>query len=507
LGNRLTHNLLANFAGKIWIGLINLVCVPIYVRLLGIEAYGLVGLYASVMVIMGVLDLGLTTTLNRELARLSALPGEEQTAADLVRTLELIYWAITILISCGVVVLASYIGHHWVHARHLSPTVAARAVTIMGLILAFQWPDSFYAGGLMGLQRQVQLNGLRAVMASCQSLGAILLLSLFARTIQTFFLWQMVVCAVQTLLLRHYVWRAMPHTNRRPTFNISLLRSTWRFAAGISAVTLAGIVVTQLDKVVLSRALSLERFGYYALACQIGGALTLITTPIFSSLFPRFAQIAASPDDAELIPLYHKACQLLSMLLFPAWIFGMLYGLPLLVLYLRSPYAAAQVYPILVWVITGLTINSVMTLPAALQWAYGWTSLSGIKTWIAAICTLPLLWFMVLHYGAAGAAAVRAIVNIGYFCIEIPIMHRRLLKTEMWRWYRIDVALPLAVAVACGLCSLSLLHAAPPSATLLLQVASLFAVTVVIVGAALPATRCYGISRWQTRDGVASFRA
>jgi O-antigen/teichoic acid export membrane protein len=495
-GNRLSYNLLANFVGKIWVGLISVACAPVYVRLLGIEAYGLVGVYTGLMALMGVLDLGLTTTLNRELARLSArsfaAQYEAQGALDLVRTLEIVYWAITITISGLVIVLAPTIGHHWVHPKHLSASVITQAITIMGLILACQWPDSFYAGGLLGLQRQVQLNGLRAVVATCQGIGAILLLVLVTRTVQCFFLWQMLVCAVQTLLLRHFLYRALPHVNRRPAFDPVALHGTWRFAAGISAVTLASTIVMQLDKVVLSRVLTLDKFGIYALACQIGGGLTFIITPIFAAVFPRFAQLAATDNRIELIPLYHKACQLVSLLLFPAWMLGIVYGRPLLTLYLHNPNMAAQVYPVLVWVLTGLAINSVLTLPAALQWAYGWTSLSGIKTWVGAICTLPLLWFMVTRYGAVGAAAVRALVNIGYFLIEIPIMHRRLLKTEMWRWYWVDVALPLTATLACGVACLALPRTDTPWMAGLC-VACLYVGMVAALCLIMPTSRRYGL--------------
>ena len=34
-------------------------------------------------------------------------------------------------------------------------------------------------------------------------------------------------------------------------------------------------------------------------------------------------------------------------------------------------------------------------------------------------------------------------LNIGYVFFEIPIMHRRLLRKEKWRWYWQDVIVPL----------------------------------------------------------------
>ncbi len=68
--------------------------LPLYIKFMGVEAYGLVGIYASLQVLSGLLDMGLSGTLNREMARLSIFPGREQQMRNLVRSLEMIYWGI-----------------------------------------------------------------------------------------------------------------------------------------------------------------------------------------------------------------------------------------------------------------------------------------------------------------------------------------------------------------------------------------------------------------------------
>ena len=46
----------------------SLAFVPLYIKFMGIESYGLVGIFASLLALFGLLDMGLSTTLNRELA-------------------------------------------------------------------------------------------------------------------------------------------------------------------------------------------------------------------------------------------------------------------------------------------------------------------------------------------------------------------------------------------------------------------------------------------------------
>src|SRR4051794_31778653 len=66
-----TRNVAANFVGTFWAALMGPALVTIYVRLLGIEAYGLVGLLTTLQAVFALLDLGLSAATNRELARFS----------------------------------------------------------------------------------------------------------------------------------------------------------------------------------------------------------------------------------------------------------------------------------------------------------------------------------------------------------------------------------------------------------------------------------------------------
>jgi len=89
-----------------------------------------------------------------------------------------------------------------------------------------------------------------------------------------------------------------------------------------------------------------------------------------------------------------------------------------------------------------------MLLPYTLQLAYGWTKLAFYKNVVAVIFLVPLMVWMVQMYQGIGAAWVWIILNLGYFIFEVPIMHRRLLKGEMGKWYRRDVFLPILIVSA-----------------------------------------------------------
>src|SRR5574339_1055043 len=95
-------NLIANFLGRGWAAVMGIAFLPLYIKFMGIESYGLVGLFATLQGVFALLDLGLTTTLNREIARYSASPEKSQDMRDLVRTLETISWGLAFFIGAVV---------------------------------------------------------------------------------------------------------------------------------------------------------------------------------------------------------------------------------------------------------------------------------------------------------------------------------------------------------------------------------------------------------------------
>ena len=154
------------------------------------------------------------------------------------------------------VALAPLIARHWVNPANLSVNEVESAVRLMGLVMVLQFPFSFYQGGLMGMQRQVLLNGIVAAVGTLRGAGAVLILWLVSPTIQAFFAWQVVVGAVGTVACGFHLWRSLPASAARPRFRSALLRDVWRFAAAVSGNAIVGVFLTQIDKVVLSGMLS-----------------------------------------------------------------------------------------------------------------------------------------------------------------------------------------------------------------------------------------------------------
>jgi O-antigen/teichoic acid export membrane protein len=97
--------------------------------------------------------------------------------------------------------------------------------------------------------------------------------------------------------------------------------------------------------------------------------------------------------------------------------------------------------------VMGTAFHTLMHIPYVLQLASGWTRLAFFVNLVSVLLLTPLMIILTKCYGAVGAASVWVILTMGYVFFTIPIMHRRLLPSEKWRWYLIDVGLPFGMAL------------------------------------------------------------
>lgn len=444
----LKRNLLANYLGQGWIALMGLAFVPLYIRYLGMEAYGLIGFFAVLQTWLALLDMGMTPTLNREMARFQAGAHSPQSIQDLLRSLEILCFSVAALIGVSVWAASKYLAIEWLQADKLPVATVANALSIMALVVALRFVEGIYRGSLFGLQKQVWYNSASAVLATVRHGGAVAILAIVSPTIWAFFAWQAAISVVSLLLMGASVHRFLPSAPSAPRFSFKALAGIWKFASGLSGITFLAVLLTQVDKIILSRLLGLAEFGFYMLAATVAGALYMIISPVTQSIFPRMVELSTRNEEAALISVYHQGAQLVTVLTAPAMMLMSFFAGGIVYAWSGDIQLAGQTAPILAALGLGTFLNGLMWMPHQCQLAHGWTRLSINTNLAAVILLIPAIFWVVPHYGAVGAAWIWVALNAGYVLIALRFMHRRLLRGEQPAWYREDVMLPLLGAGA-----------------------------------------------------------
>jgi len=476
--------------------------VPLYIKGLGIEAYGLIGFYLTLQVLLQVLDFGLSPTMNREMARYSVQPERAGEARDFVRTVEICYGAIGLVIGLVLIGLAPVIARHWLQANTLPIAVVERTIAAMGIVSALQWPLSLYLGGLQGLHRQVELNAVQIAAATLRSAGAAAVIFTVSPTITAFFAWQILVSIVQTAAIRRLLWRFVPGSSHyRPRLRFDLLRDIRRFAIGVSGVALSALVLTQLDKILLSTLLTLEQFGFYALAASVGLAVGAVVTPVFNTIFPRLSALVAVGDPDATARFYHRGAQVMSVVVMPVAAVLAAFSYQIMWLWTGNAATATLTSPVVSALAIGTALNGVMSVPFALQLAYGRTDLALRISAILLALAVPNIIILTRLYGSIGAAAAWVLINVVYCAIGPTWMHRTLLPGHGRRWFVNDVCVPAVAVALVVITARQFLTQSLPRWQMFFGLSGVALVTVAAAALVVPEVRSQGQMLWRTLKG------
>jgi len=443
------RNLLAGLGNSAWSALVNLAVVPLYLHYLGIEAYGLIGFFITIQALLSLLDMGMAPTINREVARCSA-SGNMAEAGRLLHTLAAIYWVMTAVIALLFLVLAPLIAGHWLQPKELAPETISQAVMLMGLVIACRWPVGLYQGALIGAQRLTVSSAINAAMVTLGALGALAVLAFVSPTIQAFFIWQASLGALHALVIRFAAWRVIGRSSAK-VFDVDKLKSTWRFAAGMSGIALTSVIFTQLDKLIISKLAGLETFGYYMLATAIVSAMYVLVNPVFNVIYPRMTALVASEETAELSGLYRTGTRILASVILPIGVTLAVFSRELVLIWTNNPEVTQHVSPVISVLALGSALHGIMYFPYALQLAHGMTLLPLVINLCLMLALVPLLIFLVTKYGAIGGAWAWLVLHSMYVLVGSWLTHHYLLKKLLASWLLLDVGIPLVIACLLGL--------------------------------------------------------
>lgn len=365
-------NVAANYFGQMYTAVMAFAFVPICIRYLGTEAYGLVAIFAILQSSAALLDLGMKPTLAREMARFNSGARSAQSILDLLRTAETLGACVGTVVALSIWAASAWLATRWLNTTHLSHAAVAHALTGMGLICALRFLENIYVGSIIGLQRQVIQCVVSCLVMSARAFGAVAVLALYSPTVDAFFAWQVLISIISIPIYALVVYRSLPHCQRAGSFSWSTVAGIWRFSGGVSANALLALLILQLDKILLSARLPLKAFSYYAVASVLSSALYMLSMPISAAFYPNFTELATRGDTEALRRAYHQAAQLMAVIMGGAAIVLIVFADTALNAWTGDASVTLFAAPLLRVLALGTLLNSYVGIPYQLQLASGW---------------------------------------------------------------------------------------------------------------------------------------
>lgn len=435
------RNIYANYIAQAYVAIIGIATLPLYIRYLGIEAYGLIGFFSMLQIWFQILDMGLTPTMTRETARFNGGSSNALDLRELLRALEG-FFIILAFLGCTIIWLsARIIATQWLKVNQIPLQEVIHSIEIISLIIALRWLSGLYRGLISGFEKQVWLSYFGCATATARYVFIIPILAWTNGSLLIFFLYQLAVSAIELLLLTIKIYSILPKIKLGEKISWSwrpLLRIR-NFSLSIAFASLVWVIITQGDKLILSKLLPLADYGYFTMAVMAAGGLLLISSPISTALMPRMVKLHGEDKDTELLNIYRNATQLVAAMTLPACTILFLFSKNIIFSWTGDLTLSHHVAPIMELYVIGNGLLIFAAFPYYLQFSKGSLKLHLIGNGILAIIFIPSLVVASWEFGPLGAGWAWLVSNAILFTIWTPFVHNHFYRKFHMKWLMEDI--------------------------------------------------------------------
>lgn len=430
------RNIAANFVGQFYTTVIGILLVPMYLRYMGTEAYGLVGFFTMLQAWFQLLDIGLTPTLAREAARYR---GGSIVAAEfrkLVRALEIFFWIVSACTSLVLLACAGLITTKWLHIEKLPLAEVQRAVALIVTVAGLRLVSSFYRSALSGFEKFVWLSSFGIAISTARFVLVLPFMYFFGATPSSFFGYQLVVAVLEIVVLAFEAYKFIPRAEIGTGFAIYIgaLRSVAKFSMTIAFTGIVWVFVTQIDKLLLSSLLPLSQYAQFTLAIMMANGIIIVSGPITIALQPRITMLNAQGNYADFVGSYRNGGQLVAVATAPIALVMAMFPDKVLWAWTTNYEVAQGAAIVLRLYAVGNLLLVLSGFQYALQVAKGDLKLHLIGNILFAAFFVPVLIFMTRSYGMRGAGYAWILANSLSFLVVVPIVHRRFVTGLHRKW-------------------------------------------------------------------------
>lgn len=440
----LKKNILANYASQLYVTSVGILILPLYIKHMGAEAYGLVGFFTMLQAWFALLDLGLTPTIGRETARYRGGAMSALSYRQLFRALSLIFTTIALFGGFSLWLFADEIATRWLKVSELPMSEVILAVQIMAISVALRWMGGLYRGVVSGSERLVWLSAFNVLIATLRFIAVFGSMWLYGFTPRVFFMHQLTVALLEVsglFLMSRHLLPARSSLEQPIGWSIRPVKPFLKFALTIAFTSSVWVLVTQTDKLILSGILPLAEYGYFTLAVLVASGIMVISGPISSAIMPRMAKLHAEGKRDELIKVYRDATQLVSVIAGSAAITIATCAAPFLFFWTGDRNLAEQAAPILRLYAIGNGLLALAAFPYYLQYAKGNLRYHLVGNVLMAFTVVPVIVTAATYYGSVGAGYAWAGANGIFLLTWVAYVHQKLEPGLHTTWLSKDVLL------------------------------------------------------------------
>jgi O-antigen/teichoic acid export membrane protein len=405
------RNTVLNFFGLIVPLAVGFVTIPLVVRALGNDRFGILALVWVVFGYFGLFDLGLGRTTTRYIA--DALGRNE--SGKLAGTL----WT-TVYLQTGIGLAAAFLSYL------AAPLIVRRVLNIpegfigetiltirlVGLSLPVMFISSSFRGVLEAAQRFDLVN---AVKVPVNVLFYVLPL---AGVALGFGLPGIVVLLVASRAAALVVWgalslRVMPSLRTRPVLHGKLVRPLFSFSGWLGLSGILYAVTSSMDRLVIGSLITVEAVTFYSAPYEAINRVGVVPGSLSMVLFPAFSYLDAGGRNDRVETLFARSMKLLLLSTGPIFLLLMFFAGDFLRLWLGPEFAAKSAFVVQV-LAAGFLINTVIAVPNNYLQGIGRVDIAPKYQAFELVAFTAMTWAGAKFWGIKGVAVASAVRLVAF---------------------------------------------------------------------------------------------
>lgn len=387
---------IANLIGASLPLLVALITIPLYLRHIGPERYGVLAVILALTGYMGFIDLGLGRAVTQRIASLKDAPEKEH--SDILWTALTTSFATGMLGGIGIWFGADYLLSHVIHLSQASRLEASTSVFWVGAALPLLLPGSALTGALHAKLRFVEVNAIQ-IFSGTLGLVLPLIVAIAGYTELTYLVPATLATRTLTVLLLLSQCRRHVPLLGWPCFHAHQLKPMLSYGGWISVMTILSPLLVTIDRLIIASLSGAHAVASYTVPYDLVSRAMVVPGSFSSALFPRLASAA----QAEGRLLACRASATLVAIMTPTVLTGLFLSQPFLNLWVGTNFAStgrgvAEVILIGVWV-------NAIVIPHHTRYLATQSPRSVVIIFILELpIYLLMLWQGISHWGVVGAA-------------------------------------------------------------------------------------------------------
>lgn len=430
--SKLSKNIIYNFVGQSVLLVLGFLSVKYVYKLLGEDALGIIYFAATLNVILcGVLEKGLNATTVREIS--SHYGTDSDYIRDFLRTGAALCFVIYIFFVVLVYIATPVLVEKWINLKSMDAGTAVDILRILGISSLLAFPRSFYASAFRGLQRMEFNNVIDVAISFLQQAGTIVILmaggGVYAVAGWFGFCYFTGVLSYAVAASFFFPGKAL-----LPGFSTDVFRKIKGFAARTASISVLAVVHKQVDKVVMSKMLTIGMVGYFGFAYGTASKAGIIVSAVSNAAYPSFSELFKSGDSEGLKRQYLKLQEFISLATVPVFAAVIFAAIPLTTYLFNEDVARTLFLPFLFLGI-GFYLNGTLNLLYQLTLAVGRPDIGMRSNFYALFIVTPLTVLLSYYFGTTGAALSWIVFNVYVYIYFLPIVCREFFRENLLRWY------------------------------------------------------------------------